>query len=257
MRAAAADLLPRLSRSTMQFVDDLTGIGSLDSLADAMAVITDDLGFAHYVLGQLPGTDYEGSNFFINNYPEAWLTEVYTRFLFGHDPVIDALADAVAPFLWEDTSGYRNPSQKQRAYLDAARSFGLALGYAVPVKAPGEPTGIVSFATKNNAPVDRRIMPFTAFVATAAYRRAVTIVQQTRSAKRPQTALDAIEIAALTGIGQGLSNYTLARRLGISGKDCTALTRRVFQKLGYTNRTLVAIRGLQLGLISFNDVLLG
>lgn len=218
-----------------------------------MGRITDELGFAHYVLGQLPGTDYEGSNFFINNYPEAWLAEVYTRFLFGHDPVIDA----VAPFLWEDAPGYRNPTAKQREYLDAAKAFGLRLGYAIPVKAPGEPTGVVSFATKSNAPVDRQIMPFTAYIATAAYRRAVVIVQRTRAAKRPQTALNAAELAALTGIGQGLNNYTLARRLDISTDECAAVTQRVFRKLGYTNRTLVAIRGLQLGLISFNDVLLG
>lgn len=75
--------------------------------------------------------------------------------LFGQDPIIDSLADAVAPFLWEEVRAYREPTPIQREYLDAARTFGMSRGYAVPVKAPGEPTGVISFATVDNAAVDR------------------------------------------------------------------------------------------------------
>ena len=257
MRSSEAIKLPHLSRATTTFVDDLSQIEDLNELSAAMSRITKELGFDCFVLGQLPSIDYEGTNFVITDYADEWRKAVYSRLMFGDDPVIDMLADAVAPFLWEEAPGFINPTARQREYIDLAFSFGLARGYAVPIKAPGEPMGVVSFATKNNSAVDREILPFTAYVATAAYRRALLLVCQTRASARPQIPLTETERRCLKSIARGQSDYTIARRLGVSTMDYNALKKSMYAKLGYSNKVQAVARGLQLGILNFNDALMG
>lgn len=257
MRQQLEARLPGLSEATLRFVDGLSAITGLEDLSEAMAAITEELGFGCYVLGQLPSTDYEGAIFLITNYPPEWRDAVYSRLLFGEDPVIDTLADAVAPFLWEETPGYLNPTEKQKKYLDLAFTFGLSRGYAVPIKVPGEPPGVVSFATRNNAEVPRDVLPFTSYVATSAYRRANSLVVSTRSKRSEQVALTKAEITVLLRIAQGKSNFAISQLLDLSSDACNRIIKSISNKLGYSNRTLMAVRALQLGIISYHDVLLG
>ncbi|QYE37171.1 hypothetical protein KZX46_21250 (plasmid) [Polymorphobacter sp. PAMC 29334] len=101
------------------------------------------------------------------------------------------------------------------------------------------------------------MLQLTVYMATAAYHRAVMIVRSTRAAKSPQIKLLELEVRVLTGLAQGVSNYVIARRLGLTNAACAELTQGLLRKLGYGNRTLAAVRGLQLGLINFNEVLVG
>lgn len=257
MAQAIATNLPQLSKATTKFVDDLQKVEDLNALTKAMSVITKELGFNCFVLGQLPSVDFEGTNFVITDYPDEWRKAVYSRLMFGDDPVIDVLADAVGPFLWEDTPGFINPTSRQREYLELAFAFGLSRGYAVPIKAPGEPVGVISFATRNNSEVDRSILPFTSHVATAAYRRALALVAAARVSVRPQIILTDNEVRSLKGMARGQSDYMVARKLELSMLDFGELKKSMFAKLGYSNKVQAVARGLQLGLLTFNDALMG
>ena len=249
--------LPDLSAATRDFVNGLPEIQVIADLCTTLEDITSSLGFQCYVLGQMPSVKYEASNFYISNYPSEWTTEVYTRLMFGDDPVIDQMADAVTPFLWEDTPGYRNPTPRQQAYLDVSEKYGLRRGYAVPIKVHGQPPGVVSFATLANQTVDQSVMPFAAFVATAAYRRAMELVLKARTEKDPQLALSDIEQRVLAAISNGRGTYSIASKCSITVEECNEVIKGLGRKLGYTNRMLLAIRGLQLGFITFNDALHG
>ena len=249
--------LPLISEATTSFVEGLSDIDDLNGLSSAMSSITKMLGFHCYVLGQLPSRELDVVNFVITDYPDDWRKAVYSRLMFGDDPVIDTLSDAVEPFLWEDTQGFIDPTPRQRDYLELAVSFGLSRGYAIPVKAPGEPIGVVSFATKNNGPVDREVLPFTAYIATAAYRRALVLVAGTRASKFPQVPLTDVEKRCLQSIARGQSNYTIARKLQISTMDYNLMLKSIYAKLGYSNKVQAVARGLQLGIINFNETLMG
>jgi len=257
MKPERVTSLPTISVATRDFVNGLPDITAIEDLCTAMENITSKLGFQCYVLGQLPSVKYEASNFYISNYPSEWTTEVYTRLMFGDDPVIDRISDAVTPFLWEDTPGYRDPTPRQRAYLDTSERYGLNRGYAVPIQVHGQPAGVVSFATFANQPVDQNVMPFAAFVATAAYRRAMELVLKARTEKDPQLALSDIEQRVLTALSNGRGTYSIANKCSITVEECNEVIKGLGRKLGYTNRMLLAIRGLQLGFITFNDALLG
>jgi len=83
------------------------------------------------------------------------------------------------------------------------------------------------------------------------------LVLKARTEKDPQLALSDIEQRVLTALSNGRGTYSIANKCSITVEECNEVIKGLGRKLGYTNRMLLAIRGLQLGFITFNDALLG
>ena len=58
-------------------------------------------------------------------------------------------------------------------------------------------------------------------------------------------------------MARGQSDYMIARKLELSMLDFGELKKSMFAKLGYSNKVQAVARGLQLGLLTFNDALMG
>lgn len=243
------------SAETLEFLEALMAISDLETLQHRLGEITRAIGFDVYVLGQLPQIGHAQTYFRITSYPQAWINEAYPRFRYKADPVLDALLDADVPFLWEDLPAYRNPTPAQAEYIAVSTEYGFLRGYAVPIRTPGEPIGIVSFATKANGPVPRAMLPFAQQIAAASFKRAKSIVARERGRIRASYALTDLELLCLKAAAQGRTDFIIARLMGRELPDVRAALRSVQVKFGVRNRVSMVVKALQFGFLTFNEAL--
>jgi len=80
--------------------------------------------------------------------------------------------------------------------------------------------------------------------------------QMSGAAGRPGSpvALTKTEVRALVFLGTGLSNKEIAQRMECSVKTVKNHLNAVFQKLGVSNRTEAVVKGIEVGLISSEDL---
>ena len=244
------------SADTISYLSGLSSIADLTTLQTKLGEITRAIGFDVYVLGQLPQTGHAQSDFRITTYPQLWIDEAYAQFRYKADPVLDALLDADAPFLWEDLPAYTTPTRVQAAYIEVSERYGYLRGYTVPIRIPGEPIGVASFATRNNGPVPLDMLPFVQQIAVSSFNRARAIVALERGRRRSSYGLTAVETACLRAAAQGKSNFIIGRVLGISEGAVRQELKSVQKKLGTGNRTSMAVKAIQVGFINFTEALI-
>lgn len=243
------------SADTLTYLNTLPLISDLTTLQQALAGMTRAIGFDVFVLGQFPRIGHEKSDFRITSYPQEWINEAYSRFRYQADPVLDALLDADTPFLWEDLPAYARPTPAQDEYIAVATQFGFLRGYTVPIRTPGEPIGVVSFATKGNGPVQHNMLPFAQQVAVASFKRAHGIVAQDRGAMRRGFDLSNFEVVCLKAAAQGRSEFIVARLTGAEVVEVRRALRSVQTKFGVRNRVSMVVKALQFGFLTFNEAL--
>lgn len=246
-----------VSAASAAYKTELDSVEDLARLQDRLSGIARVMGFEYFALWQMPYVGYENTSFWIGTYPEDFMSEVYTRFRFGEDPMLDALGDADHPFLWEDLEAFKSPTKKQKPYLADLIERGYSRGYTVPVRIMGEPVGAVCFGTKDNLPVPREMLPFAEHVGTATYRKARAIVHGNREERRQEFGLTALEIQCIALFAQGKNDFIVQRLANLSEADFNAAIESVLKKLGVGNRITMVVKALQLGFISFNDALMG
>lgn len=243
------------SADTLEYLSGLRSITNLPALRDALAAITRAIGFDVFVLGQFPRIGHEKTDFRITSYPQRWIAEAYPRFQYKADPVLDALLDADAPFLWEDLPAYAHPTPAQAAYIAVATQFGFLRGYAVPIRTPGEPIGVVSFATVENGPVPRDMLPFAQQIAVSSFKKAHSIVAHDRGKTRSGFDLTTFEIACLRAAAQGRSDFIIARLTEADIAEVQRALKSIQTKFGVRNRVSMVVKALQFGFLTFNEAL--
>jgi len=243
------------SAETLEFLESLLAITDLETLQHRLGEITRAIGFDVYVLGQLPQIGHSQSYFRITSYPQAWINEAYPRFRYKADPVLDALLDADVPFLWEDLPAYSDPTPAQAEYIAVSTEYGFLRGYAVPIRTPGEPIGIVSFATRDNGPVPRAMLPFAQQIAAASFKRAKSIVARERGRIRASYALTDLEMQCLKAAAQGRTDFIIARLTGSQVPVVRRELKSVQAKLGVGNRVSMVVKALQFGFLTFNEAM--
>ena len=243
------------STDTLEYLDALLSITDLETLQRRLGEITRALGFDVFVLGQLPQIGHAQTSFRITSYPQAWIEEAYPQFRYKADPVLDALLDADVPFLWEDLPAYQNPTPAQAEYIAVSRTYGFLRGYAVPIRTPGEPIGVISFATKDNGPVPLEMLPFAQQIAAASFKRAKGIFARERGRFRESYALTNVELDCLRSAAQGRSDFIIGRLTGQNVPEVRRALKSVQAKLGVGNRVSMVVKALQFGFLTFNEAL--
>jgi DNA-binding CsgD family transcriptional regulator len=244
-----------VSADTLEYLNGLRSISDLPALREGLAAITRAIGFDVFVLGQFPRIGHERTDFKITSYPQQWIEEAYPRFQYKSDPVLDALLDADTPFLWEDLPAYSHPTPAQADYIAVATQFGFLRGYAVPIRTPGEPIGVVSFATVDNGPVPHDMLPFAQQIAVASFKKAHSIVARDRGKKRLGFGFTTFEVACLRAAAQGRSDFIIARVTEADIADVRRALKSIQTKFGVRNRVSMVVKALQFGFLTFNEAL--
>lgn len=181
-----------------------------------------------------------------DNFPEDWVCAYVEERLYTVDPIPAFAASHGRPFLWSEIGKLVELDAAQKAFLKRLEGAGLGDGLAVPVFGPFMRNGYVGLGFGGPRPelTSAQIVELQA-AAQIAHLRACAIADAAPRAG----ALTARETEVLEWVARGKSNAAIATILGVSPHTVDTLVRRIFAKLGTTDRTTAALRGLGAGLV--------
>jgi DNA-binding CsgD family transcriptional regulator len=181
-------------------------------------------------------------------FPDAILERYKRENLFLIDPIPAYAQKSSFPFRWADIGRLTVLKPDQIQLMRDFRDSGLVNVYAFQVFGPGSRNGVFGLGLNNPSEV---LKPATTreihwFCQLVHLQFCETIDRQA-----PEIAgLSRREREVLEWVARGKSNADIATIMGVSSHTVDAYLRRVFLKLGTTDRVTAAIRGAGSGLIT-------
>ena len=181
----------------------------------------------------------------------AWTWErQYRARLHLVDPLPDLAVERLAPVVWPDDLAGVKLSRKHQRFMELAAQYELARGIGIACFGPDGRSGFLGCALPPVAPPPSQAMLWQVHaigqLSFQVYCRLVRRVQEV-----PQFSNRELEV--LHWIGRGKSNSVIADILAISPSTVDVYVRRLFGKLGVTDRTTASVRAFALGLLVSGD----
>lgn len=188
----------------------------------------------------------------ITNYPEDWARWFDERGLGTSDPVHRASHRRMAGFLWHDMTNFSAARPGDEAILARARRHGIHDGLTVPAHLPGEAHGSVSFAWRPGCAAEPDALQFARMIGGAAFEAADSIANPDRMHIGPR--LTNRQRQCLIRAAQGNPIWRIGRHLELSPDTVREHLRNARQRYGANGGTMLAVRALYDGDISFVDI---
>ncbi|HJQ17018.1 MAG TPA: LuxR family transcriptional regulator [Allosphingosinicella sp.] len=242
----------------LNFVRQCNLATSEEQLFGLLDETTKRLGFERFAMGHhvdLAGPP--GDAVRLTTYDPNWVEIAVEKRLFVDDPIHAASAKTAVGFLWSDVGKLIELTDRQKATLEAARKFGLAEGFTVPVHVPGEYQGTCSFGARSLDNLAADALPQAQLVGAFAFEAARRILR----AKRRSSEIGQIpsltdrQINCITLVAMGKSDWEIGRILDISQATAHEHVEAARKRYGVSKRTQLVIRALFDGQISFSDIL--
>ena len=164
------------------------------------------------------------------------------------DPLPDIALKRSAPFLWSQAPRLCTLTEEERGYLDGLKLLGMTEGVAVHCTAPNARCGFVGIGLpKDPLSLSDVKVRQVGVAAQLCFQRYCELVG-TYGETLPE--LSQRELDVIRWIGEGKSNAVIAEILGISKNSVDSYVKRIFAKLGVSDRTTAAVRAVSLGLIA-------
>lgn len=139
-------------------------------------------------------------------------------------------------------------TEEERRYLMLMRAVDMGDGFSLPCYGPGSRNGYVGIGRMTDgAQTDEVSMRAMHMSAQAAHLRILDFTVLEPSRGKP---LSAREREILDWVARGKSNSVIADILSISAGTVDTYLRRIYEKLGVSDRTSAAVRGIGMGLIA-------
>jgi LuxR family transcriptional regulator/LuxR family quorum-sensing system transcriptional regulator CciR len=190
-----------------------------------------------------------GAGFHIvaHGFPADWVHRYVDDRLYEIDPIPDLARRTADPFLWSDTAALTRLAEEQAAYLRALDAAHIGDGVAIQVFGPNMRHGYVGFGFGDHA---RQVTPAKLaefqIVAQLLHLRACTLIEERND---PTADLSPREREVLTWLARGKSKSVTADILHISVHTVDTTVRRIFRKLGVSDRTSAVLKAVNSGLI--------
>jgi|ThiBiocorrection_1091964.scaffolds.fasta_scaffold12922_7 LuxR family quorum-sensing system transcriptional regulator CciR len=223
------------------------------ALSDLMAEITKAMGFRHYALVHHVDLKPAVRSVHIVDYPQDWVERFQARRLYASDPIHRASHRTNVGFAWSAVQSIISLTAADRSILAEAYEAGLGDGFTVPAHIPGELNGSCSFAMAAGEMLDHRQLPFVQLVGSFAFEAARKISRiHAPQSECPSLTERQAECVAL--VARGKTDWEISQILGIGQETVIQHVKDARDRYGVTKRTLLAIRALFDGQISFADV---
>jgi LuxR family quorum-sensing system transcriptional regulator CciR len=225
-------------------------------LEETMREVTRLLGFDQFALGHHVDLVRPPSNAIrLTNYDPSWINETLGESFFLDDPVHAVSAKIVRPFHWAELSDHIRVTDYHLKILSRARSFGLVDGITAPVHLPGEYEGSCSFATRDFSNVHPLGLALSHTAATFAFEGARRLMRL-KDGKRADPVPDftARQREMLILVGRGKTDAEIGDLMGVSARMAHKHVESGRLAYGNAQRTLMVIRAVFDGVITFADI---
>lgn len=180
-------------------------------------------------------------------FPEDWVCHYIGEKLFRVDPIPDFAMRTVRPFFWSEVGQLGNLVAEQKAFMRELGASGVGDGMAVQVFGPGLRNGYFGLGFGGaKRPVTPEDIGEWQMVCQMAHLRFCDLIPIAPSL---DYGLSRREREVLEWIARGKSNAVIGDILDLSTHTVDAYLRRIFLKLGVSDRTTAAIKGVGSGLI--------
>ncbi|MBO6505132.1 MAG: LuxR family transcriptional regulator [Kordiimonadaceae bacterium] len=180
-------------------------------------------------------------------FPDDWVKRYVEEELHKIDPIPKYALKRSEPFWWFDLDGNPDLSADEQRYMDILKAQDLGDGLAIPLFGPNGRTGYAGIGFgKNPPPISALKIMQLQNAAQLAHQRYCAILQDKR---KEDMSLSARELEILSWVVRGKSNGVIADILGISSYTVDTYVRRIFGKLGVSNRVTAVLRATSIGLV--------
>lgn len=180
------------------------------------------------------------------DFPASWERK-YRRCFQQIDPLPNIAMSSMLAFRWSQAGELASLSRLQRRYLAMMNRMGIGDGVAVPCLGPGARFGFAGVGMHddgaNFSDVD---MQKVRTIAQASFIRYCELV---RPYDADVPALSQRELDVIRWISEGKSNAVIAKILDISKSTVDIYVKRIFAKLGVSDRTAASVRAVATGLV--------
>lgn len=183
-------------------------------------------------------------------FPDAW-ERLYRTDNARCDPLPRIALARRRTFAWPANLPRAELSEEEAQYLARIADFGMDRGVAIPCFGPYARCGFVGVGLPDqDARFDAETLIRVEVAAQVSFRCYSRLVAPWTEAVADLSAREAEVIGLLA---QGKSNSVIAQLVGVSPSSVDVYVKRLFAKLGVTDRTSASVKALALGLIVAGD----
>lgn len=205
---------------------------------------------SYHHLPPLGARDYAPSTTIsTHGFPKEWVDRYLAKRYFDVDPIPKTALKTTQPFWWSEACDFPNLTPDESAYLRDLIDAQLGDGLAVPVFGPGGRNGYCGLGfgtTRRRANVDMCDAIMLQWVCQLAHLQYCDLLRMRTS--KPLV-LSPREQEILEWVARGKSNSVIAQLLKISSYTVDTYLRRIYLKLGVSDRVTAALRGLSIGAV--------
>lgn len=245
----------RFDAVATHFRNVVESVASADELAVAMAMITPRLGFEHYALSHHTDVDAaRGNAVRLHDYPDRWASYYDRNALSVTDPVHRASHVTSSGFCWSNMPNMIPLTAGDRRMLALGRDQGIGDGFTVPAHVPGEARGSCSFANRAGRPMPAHMLPLAQLAGNFAFEAARRLWNARGHRSTPRPVLTDRQRDCVLWVARGKSDWEVGCILGISEETVARHVRNACERYGVNKRTLLVIRTLFDGTLTFTDL---
>lgn len=245
----------QLHAMALQFARIVEAAGDAEQLGEALLAITLELGFQYFALTHHGDVLAMGESAIrLHNYPAQWADYYDAHCLGVSDPVHRASHVTCLGFRWSQMPRMIPLTANDRRILALGSKQGIGDGFTVPAHIPGEARGSCSFANEAGRPMREPLLPAAQLAGAFAFEAARRLWSGRgyRDAEAPQ--LTDRQRDCVLWVARGKGDWEIGRILGVSEQTVACHIKQACERYGVNKRTLLAIRTLFDGTLSFTDI---
>ena len=240
----------------LELVSMVMAADSPEELFAALTTICAQMGFQYFALAHYVDTTLAPESFLrLHNCPARWVDYLDAHATGLFDPIHQASHLTGMGLRWSRLPETIPLSSNGRRIMALGRAHGIGDGFTIPTHVPGEIRSSCTFANEAGRPLPEEALPLAELVGTFACERARRLWSVRHAGTRPAPVLTKRQRDCVLWAARGKTDWEIGRILGISEQTVIRHLAHARERYDVQKRTLLAVRALFDGTISFIDVL--
>lgn len=245
----------QLHAMALQFARIVEAAADADELGEALRAITEALGFQYFALTHhVDVLEMGDSAIRLHNYPAQWADYYDAQALGLSDPVHRASHVTSVGFCWSQMPRMIPLTAHDRRILALGREQGIGDGFTVPANVPGEARGSCSFANEEGRLIDTPMLPVAQLAGAFGFEAARRLWSGRGDLDTDAPQLTDRQRDCVLWVARGKGDWEIGRILGVSEETVARHIKQACARYGVSKRTLLTIRTLFDGTLSFTDI---